>query len=180
MTLACGCGGGDAVRSVLPKVLSAARALVLDADALNAIAVDSQLQALLQARGRRGDRSTVLTPHPLEAARLLGVDTGRVQADRLATSRDLAQRFACVAVLKGSGTVIAPSQGTPLINPTGNARLATAGTGDVLAGMIAARLAGGESAVQAAGAAVYLHGQAADRWPTGAALTASALALAAN
>jgi len=134
------------------------------------------LQALLQARGRRGDRPTVITPHPLEAARLLALDTGRVQADRLAAARELARRFGCLAVLKGSGTVIASPQDKPLINPTGNARLATAGTGDVLAGLIAARLAGGEPPLQAASAAVYLHGLAADRWPAGEALTASALA----
>jgi ADP-dependent NAD(P)H-hydrate dehydratase / NAD(P)H-hydrate epimerase len=79
-------------------------------------------------------------------------------------------------VLKGSGSVIAAPDGRTFINPTGNARLAIAGTGDVLAGMIAARLAAGESAVDAACAAVYLHGLAADRWPDRLPLTASALA----
>jgi hydroxyethylthiazole kinase-like uncharacterized protein yjeF len=175
MSVACGCGGGQAVAATLPKVLGA-KALVLDADALNAIAVDPQLQALLRSRGRRG-LPTVLTPHPLEAARLLGEDTAAVQADRLAAARQLAQRFGCVVVLKGSGTVVAPPDGTPQINPTGNARLAIAGTGDVLAGMIAARLAGGEDAFRAATAAVYAHGLAADRWPGDRALTANALAL---
>jgi hydroxyethylthiazole kinase-like uncharacterized protein yjeF len=179
MTVACGCGGGDAVRPVLPRVLSGARALVLDADALNAIAADTQLQALLQARGRRATQPTVITPHPLEAARLLGVDTAAVQADRLAAARELAQRFGCVAVLKGSGTVVAAPGETPAINPTGSARLATAGTGDVLAGMIAARLAAGEGAQQAAVAAVYAHGLAADQWPAQQPLTAAALARAA-
>ena len=82
MSVACGCGGGDAIRAVLPKVLSAAGRLVLDADALNAIAADLQLQSLLQARSKRG-KPTVLTPHPLEAARLLGCDTAQVQQDRL-------------------------------------------------------------------------------------------------
>jgi hydroxyethylthiazole kinase-like uncharacterized protein yjeF len=172
--VACGCGGGDAIRTVLPRVLGEARALVLDADALNAVAADAQLQSLLQGRGRRG-RPTVLTPHPLEAARLLGGDVGQVQADRLAAARRLAERFGCVAVLKGSGTVIAGPGGT-WINPTGNARLAIAGTGDVLAGMVAARLASGEDASAAACAAVYLHGQAADHWPADQPLTAAALA----
>ncbi|ROZ76958.1 NAD(P)H-hydrate dehydratase [Ramlibacter sp. WS9] len=175
MAVACGCGGGDSIRAVLPKVLSSADSLVLDADALNAIAADMQLQSLLQARARR-QKATVLTPHPLEAARLLGCDTTHVQGDRLRASRDLAQRFACVVVLKGSGTVIAAPGSAPLINPTGNARLATAGTGDVLAGMIAARLAAGASAMDAAAGAVYAHGLAADRWPAGEPLTASALA----
>lgn len=175
MAVACGCGGGDAIRSVLPKVLSTAGSLVLDADALNAIAADTQLQSLLQARSRRG-KATVLTPHPLEAARLLACSTAQVQGDRLRASRDLAQRFACVVVLKGSGTVIAAADTTPLINPTGNARLATAGTGDVLAGMIAARLAANASALDAAAAAIHQHGRIADQWPADRPLTASALA----
>jgi hydroxyethylthiazole kinase-like uncharacterized protein yjeF len=172
--VACGCGGGDAVAAALPQVFGA-RTLVLDADALNAIAADAQLQALLQARGRRG-LPTVLTPHPLEAARLLATNTAAVQADRNAAARQLAQRFAAVVVLKGSGSVIAGADGAVRINPTGNARLAIGGTGDVLAGMIAARLAAGESAVEAASAAVYLHGLAADRWPEERPLTAGALA----
>ena len=175
MAVACGCGGGDAVRAVLPKVLSAAGSLVLDADALNAIAGDTQLQSLLQARTRR-QRPTVLTPHPLEAARLLGCGTAQVQGDRVAASCELAQRFGCVVALKGSGTVIGAAGVAPLINPTGNGRLATAGTGDVLAGMIAARLAGGDAAFEAAAAAVYTHGLAADRWPAHLPLTASSLA----
>jgi hydroxyethylthiazole kinase-like uncharacterized protein yjeF len=177
MAVACGCGGGDAIRAVLPKVLSTAGTLVLDADALNAIAADTQLQTLLQARSRR-QRPAVLTPHPLEAARLLGCDAAQVQRDRLLASRDLAQRFGCVVVLKGSGSVIAEAGSAPTINPTGNARLASAGTGDVLAGMIAARLAAGASAFEAAAGAVYAHGLAADEWPAGMPLTASALARA--
>ena len=175
MAVACGCGGGDAVRAVLPKVLSTAGSLVLDADALNAVSGDTQLQSLLQARTRR-QRPTVLTPHPLEAARLLGCATAQVQGDRVAASRELVQRFGCVIALKGSGTVIGAPAVAPLINPTGNGRLATAGTGDVLAGMIAARLAGGDAAFEAAAAAVYLHGLAADRWPEHLPLTASSLA----
>jgi hydroxyethylthiazole kinase-like uncharacterized protein yjeF len=175
MSVACGCGGGDAVRAVLPKVLSTARALVLDADALNAIAGDTQLQSLLQARSRR-DRATVLTPHPLEAGRLLGCSAAQVQADRLAASRELVKRFGCVVVLKGSGSIVATPEAPPLINPTGNARLAIAGTGDVLAGMIAARLAAGLAPWEAAAGAVYAHGLAADNWPAGVPLTASALA----
>ncbi len=175
MAVACGCGGGDAVRAVLPRVLSTAHALVLDADALNAIAADSQLQHLLQARARRQDRATVLTPHPLEASRLLGSSTAAVQSDRLGAARALADQFGCVAVLKGSGSVIAAPDAAPVINPTGNALLATAGTGDVLAGMVAAQLAGGLVPFDAACAAVYSHGLAADRWPAGQALSASQL-----
>jgi hydroxyethylthiazole kinase-like uncharacterized protein yjeF len=174
MAVACGCGGGEAVRLALPRALKAG-ALVLDADALNAIAADPQLQGLLQARGRRG-APTVLTPHPLEAARLLARDTRTVQADRPAAARELAQRFGSVVVLKGSGTLLAAPDGALRINPTGNARLAVAGTGDVLAGWIAARLAQGEDALAAATGAVFLHGAAADAWPEDRPLTASALA----
>jgi ADP-dependent NAD(P)H-hydrate dehydratase / NAD(P)H-hydrate epimerase len=177
MAIACGSGGGDAVRAVLPKILSTASNLVLDADALNAIAADTQLQSLLRARSGRA-RATVLTPHPLEAGRMLGCGAAHVQADRLHAAQELAERYGCVVVLKGSGTVIAMPGGVPLINPTGNARLATAGTGDVLAGMIAAQLAGGRAARDAAAAAVYLHGLAADEWSPQIALSAAALARA--
>lgn len=176
MTVCCGCGGGDAIRAVLPKVLSTARRLVLDADGLNAIAADAQLQALLQARSRRQDRETVLTPHPLEAARLLGTSTEQVQADRLQAAQALAVQSGSTVVLKGSGTVIAAPNRRPAVNPTGNARLATAGTGDVLAGMVAARLAAGLPAFDAACDAVFMHGQAADQWHGEQPLTAAALA----
>ena len=176
MSVACGCGGGEAVRSVLPKVLSAARALVLDADALNAIAADPQLQSQLKARATRSGRATVITPHPLEAARLLGRTSAEVQANRMAAARELAQRFSCVAVLKGSGSITASPGELPVINFTGNAMLATAGTGDVLAGMVAARLAHGVPAFAAAQQAVHAHGACADHWPAGQALTAAELA----
>jgi hydroxyethylthiazole kinase-like uncharacterized protein yjeF len=171
----CGCGGGDAVRRVLPRLLSSARSLVLDADALNAVSQDTALQALLQRRGAM-KRPTVLTPHPLEAARLLGCTAHEIQADRLKQAQRLAQQFGAVVVLKGSGTVIAAPDRTPGINPSGNSRLATAGTGDVLAGMIGARLAQGDDAWEAAAYAVYWHGQAADQWPTGQPLIADRLA----
>jgi len=175
MTVVCGCGGGDAVRAQLPKVLSAAATVVIDADAINSIANDTQLQALLCARRQRG-AATVLTPHPLEAARLLGTSAAQVQADRLAACVQLAERFLCTVVLKGSGTVIAAPGQTPVVNPTGNARLATAGTGDVLAGLIGARLAAGLDAFDAACRAVYQHGLSADQWPDERPLTAGSLA----
>lgn len=177
MAVACGCGGGDAVRAALPKVIATARALVLDADALNAIAADPQLQAQLAARGRRR-KATVITPHPLEAARLLGRSARDVQADRIAAARELARRFGCAVVLKGSGTIVCAPDRTPHVNPTGSARLATAGTGDVLAGFIAARTAAQEDAFLAASSAVFDHGRTADDWPVDRALTASALARA--
>ncbi len=180
-TVVCGCGGGNAVREPLPVLLSRSARLVLDADALNAIAGDTALQSQLAARASRG-LATVLTPHPLEAARLLALPgTERVQANRLAAAQSLAQRFDCTVLLKGSGSVIAAPRRTPVINPTGNARLAGAGTGDVLAGWLAglwsASSASGApaDAVVAARAAAYWHGAAASRGDPSAPLTASAL-----
>ncbi|MBX3587736.1 MAG: NAD(P)H-hydrate dehydratase [Ramlibacter sp.] len=178
LSVVCGCGGGEAVRDALPAVLHGAAGLVLDADALNAIAADTALQALLQARARRKAGTTVITPHPLEAARLLGCGTREVQADRLQAAQALTARFGCTAVLKGSGSVVASPGELPAINPTGNARLATAGTGDVLAGLTGALMAQGHGAPAAACAAVWRHGRVADTWPEGAGLSASALARA--
>ena len=177
-TVVCGCGGGDAVRHVLPQVLSQAPRLVLDADALNAIAVDTSLQTLLLARSKRQTSAglpTILTPHPLEAARLLGFSTAQVQADRLAAAQTLADRFGCVVILKGAGSVIAAPGLTPYINANGNAKLATAGTGDVLAGMVGAHLAASQDAFQSACTATHRHGLAADAWSTANTLTASEL-----
>jgi hydroxyethylthiazole kinase-like uncharacterized protein yjeF len=186
-TVVCGCGGSDAVRAVLPRLLSRAMRLVLDADALNAIASDPALQTLLIKRQARG-LATVLTPHPLEAARLLAVKTAEVQADRVHAARGLADRFACTVVLKGSGTVIAAPNQVPRINSTGNAALATAGTGDVLAGWLgglwaqrstahSANAAPGEavvdsiteqlSAFESACQAVSQHGAASEPQPRG-------------
>lgn len=179
MTVVCGCGGGTAIAAHLEKILTTAQRLVLDADALNSIAVDAEFEKLLKGNEFK-NRLTILTPHPLEAARLLGVSTSEVQHNRLAAAEQLAQRMNCTVVLKGSGSIIASPGERTVINPTGNARLACAGTGDVLAGMIGARLAAGGStasaAHQAACEAIYLHGLKADRWPANHPLTAGALA----
>jgi len=161
-TVVCGCGGGDTVRTALPRLLSLAPRLVLDADALNAIAADASLLALLVGRARRGAAS-VVTPHPLEAARLLGSTTAAVQADRIGAARELAARCRAVVVLKGSGTVIAAPDAVPRVNATGNAALASAGTGDVLAGWIGGRwAAAAQSALDAATLGVVEHGAAAE------------------
>jgi ADP-dependent NAD(P)H-hydrate dehydratase / NAD(P)H-hydrate epimerase len=168
-TVVCGCGGGDAVREVLPRLLSRVPRLVLDADALNAIAADPVLQTLLKARADAG-RATVLTPHPLEAARLLGQSSAQVQSDRLSAANGLAACFGCVVLLKGSGSVVAAPGRAPSINPTGNASLASAGTGDVLAGWVggAWAQAGGSpesstsTAFGVAVATAFQHGAAAD------------------
>lgn len=161
--LAIGCGMGHRERAtqVLHDVLPLDVPKLFDADALNLIAKDPSLATQVTARGVQGD-PCVLTPHPLEAARLLGTDAASVQRDRLAAARALAARFASVIVLKGTGTVIAAPDGRIAINPTGNAALAAGGTGDVLGGIIGALLAQHLPRYEAALAGVYLHGLAAD------------------
>lgn len=160
----CGCGGGDEIRHVMPPLLSRTTSLVIDADGLNALR-DPMLMQLLKQRYKRGHQ-TVLTPHPLEAARLLECEVAEVQANRLAIAQALAHQTQSVVVLKGSGTVIAAPSETPVINPSGNARLASGGTGDVLAGLTGAYWAQGTSAFHAACAASAHHGWVADQWPT--------------
>jgi len=158
LSIGCGMGGSERARDLLQRALQAGVPTLVDADALNLVARDDALAATLAAHAT----PCVLTPHPLEAARLLGADTRAVQRDRLAAARALAARYAAVAVLKGSGTVIAAPDGRLAINPTGNAGLATGGTGDVLGGMIGALLAQRLPPYEAALAGVYLHGLAAD------------------
>ena len=158
-TLVVGPGMGDGARKLLAKAIASDAPLVLDADALNMLAAEPGLQEAVRTRTRRA----ILTPHPLEAARLLGVTAKVVQADRLAAARELAARCGAVVVLKGSGTVIAQPDGQVAINPTGNAGLATGGSGDVLSGLTGTLLAQGWDAWPAALGAVWIHGAAADR-----------------
>jgi hydroxyethylthiazole kinase-like uncharacterized protein yjeF len=164
-TVVCGCGGGPGVAAVLPPLLAHAARLVLDADALNALASDASLAQQLQRRVARG-MPTVLTPHPQEAARLLGTTAAQVQNDRLRAAAGLAETMQCAVLLKGSGTVTAAPGLLPCINPSGNAALAGPGTGDVLAGWLAGRWAQQpDSPAQAvAAAAAWEHGHAADRF----------------
>ncbi|WP_374264311.1 NAD(P)H-hydrate dehydratase, partial [Zoogloea sp.] len=108
-------------------------------------------------------RPAVLTPHPAEAARLLGVSTPAVQADRLAATREIARRLRAWVVLKGCGSVVASPAGDWWINTTGNPAMATAGMGDVLTGIVVALLARGWPPGDALLAAVHLHGLAGDR-----------------
>lgn len=159
-TLVAGPGMGTSrqAHDLLAQVLQTDADIVIDADALNLIAVEPSLQQKLAHRRR----ATLITPHPLEAARLLGTSAVHVQADRVAAARTLAHRFNAVTILKGSGSVIAQADGEIAINTTGNPALATAGTGDVLAGICGALLAQQWSAWNAALAATWLHGQAAD------------------
>lgn len=171
-TVVCGCGGGQRIADTLPAVLDHAARLVLDADALNAVAADADLRRRLRARADRG-LPTVLTPHPLEAARLLGCSTADVQANRLAQAQALADGLQAVVVLKGSGSAIAAPGRLPQVNASGNARLGSGGSGDVLAGWLGglwAQAGGGDgsgdgsaSAFDVSAAAVWLHGRAAEQ-----------------
>jgi len=153
---------------------------VLDADALNALAADGKLAAAVAKR----EAPTIATPHPSEAARLLGSSTAAVQADRLGAAQTLCGRLRATVVLKGAGSVLAHPDSTWDINASGNAGLASAGTGDVLSGFVGAFLAQGIDAKTSLRLAVCLHGAAADRCvaqgrgPLG--LTASELAPAAR
>jgi len=175
LTVVVGCGGGRSIVPHLGAVLQHSARLVLDADALNAVASDAWLQDVLRTRQRQ-QRPTVMTPHPLEAARLLGCSTREVQAERLAAAQQLAERHHATVVLKGSGTVIAQTGQTPRINTTGNGRLAIGGTGDVLAGFIGGCWAQRLDPWAACSEAVWRHGRLADDWPANVPLTASALA----
>jgi hydroxyethylthiazole kinase-like uncharacterized protein yjeF len=159
LVLGPGLGVSRAAHDVLSKALSTKTALILDADALNLIAVEAGLQEKLKTR----TAPCILTPHPLEAARLLHQSVELVQADRIAAAQTLSAQWNCVVILKGSGSVIAHPNGKVVINTTGNPALATAGTGDVLAGCCGALLAQAQvSAWEAALASTWLHGKAAD------------------
>lgn len=155
-----GLGTSRLAHDLLARALHASGPLVLDADALNLIAAETGLQhALTHSRSR----AIMITPHPLEAARLLEVGVTQIQQDRPQAARQLAQRFGVVAVLKGAGSVIAFPDGDIIINTSGNPALASGGTGDVLAGLCGALLAQGWPVRDAAPAAVWLHGKAADQ-----------------
>jgi ADP-dependent NAD(P)H-hydrate dehydratase / NAD(P)H-hydrate epimerase len=132
--------------------------LVLDADALNLLAGRLHTASLLRDR----QAPSVLTPHPAEAARLLGCDTGAIQNDRMAAASQLAEQFNCCAVLKGAGSVCAVPGGKRYINTSGNPGLSSAGTGDVLSGLVGSFLAQQLSPEHALLLAVHLHGAAAD------------------
>lgn len=159
-----GCGAGRALDSRLHACLDDAPRLLLDADALNAVAAIPPLQAALRGRAGRG-QTTVLTPHPREAARLLGDTVDTVQADRLAAARRLAGHLDAWVVLKGSGSVIADPAGGGWVNTSGNGRLASAGTGDVLAGWIGGLWAQFGEAGAACRLGTWSHGAAAEALP---------------
>jgi hydroxyethylthiazole kinase-like uncharacterized protein yjeF len=176
-TIVCGPGLGmsDTAEAWLEHCIQTPQPLILDADALNLLARHPAGKKQLQRR----TEPTVLTPHPLEAARLLQEPVDEVNADRLRAVRELAALYGALVVLKGAGSFIASPETKGiapawLLNPSGNPGLASPGTGDVLSGVIAALIASApsetgnrpqtahEQAFWCTSAAVWLHGRAAD------------------
>jgi ADP-dependent NAD(P)H-hydrate dehydratase / NAD(P)H-hydrate epimerase len=150
--------GRDAETSklVLDLVARVPRPLVLDADGL--FPFTGRLEAL---KARRA--ATILTPHPGEAARLLGASAAAVNADRPAAARRIAQATGGVVLLKGAATVCAEAGGRTVVNPTGGSVLGSGGTGDVLTGIVAALLGQGQEALEAAALAAWVHGWTGQR-----------------
>jgi NAD(P)H-hydrate epimerase len=147
-----GLGQSDWSRKLWRTALDSHKPAVVDADALN----------LLAAQAATLSPGSVITPHPGEAARLLGWGTERIARDRFAAVRELAARYRCVAVLKGAGTLIAHEHGDVAVCPWGNPGMASGGMGDALTGVIAGLMAQGLNAWRAARLGVALHAQAGD------------------
>ena len=182
LVIGCGLGTDARARRLLNDVLDLERALVIDADALNLLALEPRRVA---GRGHASERPargtadvlerrirqragkncpTVLTPHPLEAARLLRCDTTTVQSNRIGAALALARRFDATVVLKGAGSIVASADGRWGIVRAGGPALSTGGTGDVLAGALAACLHVQADPFAAAGIAAWIHADAGDRW----------------
>ncbi len=153
-----GLGQGERAETLLGAVLASEIPCVLDADALNLIAENEDLR---KACARR-KADTLLTPHPAEAARLLAETTANVQADRLKAARALSANLNAHVVLKGNGSILVARDGHWYINTSGNPGMASAGMGDVLAGMLGALLAQKYSGETALVLGTHLHGCAAD------------------
>lgn len=152
LALGPGLGQGAWGHALWTTALDADLPTVLDADGLN----------LLQAEPRRLPARVVLTPHPGEAGRLLGVSTKEIQADRFAAGRELAKRYRAVVVLKGNGSLIVSAQGDVAVCPWGNPGMASGGMGDTLTGIISGLMAQGCESYEAACLGVGLHARAAD------------------
>ena len=142
----------EAVRTILQKITTP---VVIDADALTALAGHTEILAAMQAQ-------KVLTPHPGEMARLTGLEIAEIEADRINVAKKYAEQWQAIVVLKGAPTVIGCPNGTVYVNSTGNSSLATGGSGDVLTGIIAGLAAQEISLQEAAICGVYLHGLAAE------------------
>ena len=156
VAVGCGLGRGEGRTAVVRHILShSAVPVILDADGINAVTPHILTEETRNA-------PLIMTPHPGEMARLLGISTAVVQADRVGLARRLAAQVGAVVVLKGHRTVIASPDGEMAENPTGNPGMATGGSGDVLTGMIGALTAQGVPPYEAAVCGVYLHGAAGD------------------
>ncbi|CAN0144430.1 unnamed protein product, partial [Phaeothamnion confervicola] len=153
-----GLGMGERAETLLGAALTGEAACVLDADALNLLAQSSEFRSACTRR----TRDTLLTPHPAEAARLLGTNVAAVQGDRLAAARLLSRTYNASVVLKGNGSILATRDGLWFVNTSGNPGMASAGMGDVLAGILGALLAQGLSGEAALMLGTHLHGAAAD------------------
>jgi ADP-dependent NAD(P)H-hydrate dehydratase / NAD(P)H-hydrate epimerase len=153
-----GLGKSVAAKRLLIRAMETDWPLLIDADGLTWIAAEPDLQLALHNR----EATTIITPHPAEAARLLGTMTGNVQNDRLAAARELVNQLQSHVVLKGVGSICITRDGKWHINTSGNPGLSSGGMGDALAGMIAALMAQGLSPEHAMLYGVYLHGAAAD------------------
>jgi len=153
-----GLGQSERAETLLGAVIASDIACVLDADALNLLAGDSDLRAACARRSA----DTLITPHPGEAARLLQASAQEVQANRLAAARTLAERLNAHTVLKGNGSVLVARDGHWFVNTSGNAGMASAGMGDTLSGILGALLAQRYSGEAALVLGVHLHGAAAD------------------
>jgi len=153
-----GLGEGERAQTLVGAALASDLPCVVDADALNLI---SESEDLRHACARRSAH-TILTPHPAEAARLLAITTADVQADRVKAARILATNLNAHVVLKGSGSILVARDGHWFINTSGNPGMASAGMGDVLAGILGALLAQRYTGESALVLGVHLHGVAAD------------------
>lgn len=158
LVIGCGMGRDRTAKKLLAIALQGSHTLIMDADALNLLASDSELRQLLSVR----TQPTLLTPHPGEAARLLTCTTTDIQTDRIGSVRQLARLFNCSVILKGAHSLCFTRTGELFINHTGNPGMSAPGMGDVLAGMIAAFIAQGLNTDDALLLAVHLHGAAGD------------------
>ncbi len=154
--IGCGLGRSSAVKELVYSVVRACTApLIIDADGINAVAANIDI-----LKERKG--ITVLTPHLGEFAGLTGLSVTEIEKNKYKYAADFAEQYGVILVLKGRGTLIACKDEPLYVNPTGNAGLAQGGTGDVLAGLLAGFTAQGFDPVEAAVAAVYIHGEAGD------------------
>lgn len=158
LAIGCGMGHDDIAQKILQDALNLDTVLVLDADALNILALRQDLRTALISR----KNACVITPHPGEAARLLGCNTEEVQAARSEAAQELAKSFRSAVVLKGAHSLCVTHNGKIYVNKTGNPGMSSPGMGDVLTGMIAAFIAQGLDVDQALLLAVHLHGTAGD------------------